>query len=87
METTHRHGVTGLTAPPLALMVRPHSRAGSSVVEHVTFNHVVAGSIPARLTKISSLKQLKTNDIGSARDETVRLRPTFRRLRRAVIRV
>ena len=24
--------------------------AGSSVVEHVTFNHVVAGSIPARLT-------------------------------------
>ncbi len=25
--------------------------AGSSAVEHVTFNHVVAGSIPARLTK------------------------------------
>lgn len=26
--------------------------AGSSVVEHVTFNHVVAGSIPARLTTL-----------------------------------
>ena len=43
-------GATDLTALPLALMVRPHSGAGSSVVEHVTFNHVVAGSIPARLT-------------------------------------
>ena len=26
-------------------------RAGSSVVEHLTFNQVVVGSIPARLTK------------------------------------
>ena len=26
------------------------NRAGSSVVEHLTFNQVVAGSIPARLT-------------------------------------
>jgi hypothetical protein len=27
-----------------------HPRAGSSAVEHVTFNHVVEGSIPSRLT-------------------------------------
>ena len=32
--------------------------AGSSAVEHVTFNHVVAGSIPARLTnQISDLQK------------------------------
>ena len=30
--------------------------AGSSAVEHVTFNHVVAGSIPARLTTETSRK-------------------------------
>ena len=34
--------------PGKRLSTRP--RAGSSAVEHVTFNHVVAGSIPARLT-------------------------------------
>ena len=27
-------------------------RAGSSVVEHLTFNQVVVGSIPTRLTRI-----------------------------------
>ncbi len=33
--------------------------AGSSAVEHVTFNHVVAGSIPARLTtRISDLQKI-----------------------------
>lgn len=30
--------------------IHPAQWAGSSAVEHVTFNHVVAGSIPARLT-------------------------------------
>ncbi len=48
--------------PGAALAYQPrHLRAGSSVVEHVTFNHVVAGSTPARLTKVISLKSLKAH--------------------------
>ena len=31
--------------------------ARSSAVEHVTFNHVVAGSIPARLTKNADISE------------------------------
>ena len=35
----------------MAYAIIQAERAGSSVVEHLTFNQVVAGSIPARLTK------------------------------------
>ena len=35
-------------------VIAPVPRAGSSAVEHVTFNHVVEGSIPSRLTIVRS---------------------------------
>src|SRR5262249_9451813 len=38
--------------------------AGSSVVEHLTFNQVVDGSIPSRLTKLNQMLRV---DFGSAK--------------------
>ncbi len=42
-----------------------HEWAGSSVVEHVTFNHVVVGSTPTRLTiRLLSLEPRSGTDAG-----------------------
>lgn len=52
-----------LTGKPSLPIQRP-VRAGSSVVEHVTFNHVVEGSIPSPLT--SKIRYLGLFSVPSA---------------------
>ena len=45
-------GVGTMLTASTTIPIERSSRAGSSVVEHVTFNHVVEGSIPSPLTTI-----------------------------------
>lgn len=71
----HRPCLTGARAYPYG----PRALgAGSSAVEHVTFNHVVAGSIPARLT--NRLDRTKSRPpFRTTERRRVRHRPTKRR--------